>query len=144
MTLLSYFMQQATIKFYNEEQGNFCKKQLLQQVTSKFRNEQRVIFCNEQLLQRVTIEFCNEQRVILQWVMSNEWIWTSNEQWVKSYASNKIFKIFSKCILVRNRKFINLIFESRKSFPSVIFTKFWKLRRIFFSWNFINLTFLMH
>ena len=59
-----------------------------------------MIFCNEQLLQRVTSKFCNEQRVILQRVTSNEWISTSNEQRVKSYASSRYCQKFYRELLI--------------------------------------------
>ena len=51
------------------------KSDFLQRATSATSNEQ----------------FCNEQRVILQRVTSNEWISTSNEQRVESYASKYIY-----------------------------------------------------
>ena len=85
------FLQQATSDFLQLATSATSNKRILLRVTSEF--------CNGQLLQRVTTEFCNEQRVILQRVTSNEWISTSNEQRMKSYASHTSFSKFKWPIL---------------------------------------------
>ena len=82
----------ATSDFCNEKRANFATSIEWLFAMSNFCNKKRVIFCNGQLLQQVRSKFCSEQRVVLQRVTSKEWISTSNEQRVKSYASNQSFE----------------------------------------------------
>ena len=59
---------------------NFRTEQLLQRVTSEYLQRVNSVTSNKRILQWVTS--------ILQQVMSYEWVSTSNEQRVKSYASS--------------------------------------------------------
>ena len=67
-------MQRVTGEFRQRAISATSKKRILQWVMSEF-------------LQQVTSQFYIKEQVFLQRVTSNEWISTSNEQTMKSYAS---------------------------------------------------------
>ena len=82
-------LQRVTSDFLQRATSATSSEWILQQVTSDFLQRATTATSNERILQGVTSN--------LQRVTSNEWISTSNEQRVKSYASKQALYFLLFC-----------------------------------------------